>query len=144
MVVRRKAPPPVAMDGFIGPDMEVEGTVRFKNLLRVDGRLKGRVESYERLVVGAGGRVEAEVIVGSLEVHGVVSGRISVDDRVEILPGARVEGEMYASAPAVHISEGGVFDGELFMSPEKDDEESGADGRAAAPGEGTPTRRQDP
>ncbi|MFQ5767811.1 MAG: polymer-forming cytoskeletal protein [Acidobacteriota bacterium] len=60
-----------ALDGFIGEEMEVEGTVRFAHLLRVDGRLKGRVESYETLVVGETGRVEAEVIVGSLKVHGV-------------------------------------------------------------------------
>ncbi len=149
MEVRKKkrAPAPVEMNGFIGPGMEVHGTVRFKHLLRVDGLLEGRVESYEHLVVGETGRVEAEVIVGSLEVHGTVSGKISVDHRVEILPGARVEGELYASAPAVHISEGGVFDGEMFMipAPEKP-EESPAPGQPAAPAarDRTAAGRQDP
>lgn len=134
MTTKKKTPAPVEMNGFIGPGMEVHGTVRFKNLLRVDGLLEGRVESYERLVVGETGRVKAEVIVGSLEVHGTVSGKISVDDQVEILPGARVEGELYASAPAVHISKGGVFDGELFMIQPADAEPgSGPSGQTASP-----------
>lgn len=152
----KKTPPAQEMSGFIGPGMEVHGTIRFKNLLRVDGVITGRVESYEHLVVGEAGHVEAEVIVGSLTVHGTVSGKISVDHRVEILPGARVEGELYASAPAVHISEGGVFDGELFMVPapegtaEAPPERStgsmpAGDGTSAeAPRKRTEQRRQDP
>ncbi len=103
------------MNGFIGQGREVEGTVRFNRLLRVDGVLRGRVESYDTLGVGQGGRVDAEIIVGSLQVHGTVTGRIAVDKTVEILPGGRVEGELYAAAPAVQIAEGGVFEGELHM-----------------------------
>ncbi|MFQ5718133.1 MAG: polymer-forming cytoskeletal protein [Acidobacteriota bacterium] len=147
MAVKKRAPAPIEMNGFIGPGMEVHGTVRFKDLLRVDGYLEGRVESYEHLVVGETGRVEAEVIVGSLEVHGKVSGKISVDHRVEILPGARVEGELYASAPAVQISKGGVFDGELFMIPAPGDDDgpaTRADGDPSGRAPGLETGRQDP
>ena len=69
-----------------------------------------------------------------MQVYGTVSGKISVDGSVEIFPGARVEGELYATEPAVKISEGGVFDGELIMVKP----ESGArpDERAAPPADG--------
>ena len=105
------------LNGFIGEGMEVQGTIRFRRLLRVDGRVQGRVESFDKLVVGATGRLEAEVIVGSLEVHGILSGKVAVDDKVEIFPGGRIQGELYAAAPAVRISEGGVFEGQLHMKP---------------------------
>ena len=72
------------MSGLIGTGMEVEGTVRFNRLLRVDGVVRGRIESYDTLVVGRSGRVDAEVIVGALQVYGTVSGRIAVDRLVEI------------------------------------------------------------
>jgi cytoskeletal protein CcmA (bactofilin family) len=104
------------MSGLIGTGMEVEGTVRFNRLLRVDGVVRGRIESYDTLVVGRSGRVDAEVIVGAMKVYGTVSGRIAVDRLVEIFPGGRVEGELHASAPAVQISEGGVFEGQLHMT----------------------------
>ncbi|MFQ5767812.1 MAG: hypothetical protein ACE5ID_07500 [Acidobacteriota bacterium] len=45
-----------------------------------------------------------------------MTGRVSVDRKVEIFSGGRVEGELYAAAPAVHISEGGVLEGELHMT----------------------------
>ncbi|MCZ6601003.1 MAG: polymer-forming cytoskeletal protein [Acidobacteria bacterium] len=106
------------LSGYIGQGTEIHGTVRFRRLLRVDGILTGRVESYDSLVVGKTGRVDAEVIVGSLQVYGLVKGRIAVDKTIEILPGGRVEGDVYAAAPGVKISEGGVFDGQLHMNPE--------------------------
>jgi cytoskeletal protein CcmA (bactofilin family) len=115
------------MSGLIGTGMEVEGTVRFNRLLRVDGLVRGRIESYDTLVVGRSGRVDAEVIVGAMKVYGTVSGRIAVDRLVEIFPGGRVEGELHASAPAVQISEGGVFEGQLHMTST----EGEADGREA-------------
>jgi cytoskeletal protein CcmA (bactofilin family) len=104
------------ISGLIGTGMEVEGTVRFNRVLRVDGVVRGRIESYDTLVVGRSGRVDAEVIVGAMKVYGTVSGRIAVDRLVEIFPGGRVEGELHASAPAVQISEGGVFEGQLHMT----------------------------
>ena len=74
-----------------------------RRLLRVDGILTGRVESFDTLVVGKDGRVDAEVIVGALQVHGLVKGRIAVDKTIEIFPGGRVEGDVYASAPGVNF-----------------------------------------
>lgn len=106
------------LSGYLGEGTEIHGTVRFRRLLRVDGILTGRVESYDTLVVGKSGQVDAEIIVGSLQVHGLVKGRIAVDKTIEILPGGRVEGDVYASAPGVKISEGGVFDGQLHMNPD--------------------------
>ena len=105
------------LSGYLGEGTEIHGTVRFRRLLRVDGILTGRVESYDTLVVGKTGQVDAEVIVGSLKVHGLVKGRIAVDRTIEILPGGRVEGDVYAAAPGVKISEGGIFDGQLHMNP---------------------------
>jgi len=116
------------LSGYLGEGTEIHGTVRFRRLLRVDGVLTGRIESYDALVVGKSGVVDAEVIVGTLRVHGLVKGRIAVDQTIEILPGGRVEGDVYASAPGVKISEGGVFDGQLHMNP--------------APGENDQLRRE--
>ena len=110
-----KLPQPEALDGFVGEGMDVEGTLRFKTLVRVDGRVKGRIESYATLVVGASGKVEADVIVGELQLFGTVRGKVAVDGKVEIHPGGRLEGELHAQAPQVHIAEGGILDGEMHM-----------------------------
>ncbi len=82
----------------------------------MDGLLTGRVESYDTLVVGEEGRIEAELIVGSLQVRGRVKGRVAVDKTIEIFPGGRVEGELFAPASGVKIAEGGVFEGQLHMN----------------------------
>ena len=123
------------LSGYIGAGTEIHGTVRFRRLLRVDGILTGRVESFDTLLVGKDGRVEAEVIVGCLQVHGLVKGRISVDKTIEIFPGGRVEGDVYASAPGVKISEGGVLEGQLHMTPEEGASPDPREGESRAPAE---------
>ncbi|MFQ5669282.1 MAG: polymer-forming cytoskeletal protein [Acidobacteriota bacterium] len=124
-----KAARPVTLTGFLGEGMEIQGTVRFHNLLRVDGLLRGRVESYDTLIVGRSGRVEAEVIVGTLQVYGSVKGKIAVDEKVEIFAGGRVEGELYAPAPAVEITPGGRFEGQLHEMPGREEkDETGENG----------------
>jgi cytoskeletal protein CcmA (bactofilin family) len=123
------------LSGYIGAGTEIHGTVRFRRLLRVDGVLTGRVESFDTLVVGKDGQVDAEVIVGALQVHGLVKGRIAVDKTIEIFSGGRVEGDVYASAPGVKISEGGVLEGQLHMTPEEGAAEDPREGGPPAPAE---------
>ena len=49
------------LDGYLGRAAEVEGTLRFPDLLRVDGTVRGKVLSSKELVVGEHGLVDAEV-----------------------------------------------------------------------------------
>jgi len=103
------------LDGYLGRAAEVEGTLRFPDLLRVDGTVRGKVLSSKELVVGEHGLVEAEVDVGILSVAGRVCGKITVRERLEIHAGGRVEGELHMKTLALIIEEGGVLEGTVKM-----------------------------
>ena len=103
------------LDGYLGRAAEVEGTLRFPDLLRVDGTVRGKVLSSKELVVGEHGLVEAEVDVGILSVAGRVCGKIIVRERLEIHAGGRVEGELHMKTLALIIEEGGVLEGTVKM-----------------------------
>jgi len=107
------------LDGYLGRAAEVEGTLRFPDLLRVDGTVRGKVITSKELVVGEHGLVDAELDVGFLSVAGRVTGKITVRERLEIHAGGRVEGELHMKTPALLIEEGGILEGTVKMSADE-------------------------
>ena len=104
------------ISGFLAEGTEISGEIRFKEVLRVDGRVTGKVISEKELVVGESGDVEAEVSVGTLSVSGKVTGSIHVKDKLEIHPKGRVVGDITLEKPNLVIHEGGIFEGNIDMN----------------------------
>ena len=110
---------PDDISGFLGEGTEIHGEVRFRDVLRVDGKIGGKVISEKELVVGESGEVEAEVEVGILSVSGKVTGTIHIKEKLEIHPTGRVIGDLTLEKPNLVIHEGGVFEGNIDMNAGK-------------------------
>lgn len=107
---------PEDISGFLGEGTVISGEIRFPEILRVDGKVTGKLFSEKELVVGETGEVEAEIEVGTLSVSGRVSGTIRVKERITIHPRGRVQGELILEKPGLIIEEGGVFEGNIDMN----------------------------
>ena len=107
------------LSGFLGEGTVISGDIRFPDILRVDGKLTGKITSERELVVGETGEIEADIDVGFLSVSGRVSGTIRVRDRLTIHPRGQVRGEVIMDKPGLIIEEGGVFEGTIEMSSER-------------------------
>jgi len=110
-----KKPKDGDLNGYIGAGTEVEGTIRFTDLFRVDGKITGKVESKKDLIVGEQGEIDAEIEVGTLSVAGKVTGKITVTERLDIHTGGRVSGELRMKTPRLIIEDGAVFEGNIEM-----------------------------
>lgn len=132
--INRKAAGGGQFSGYIGPGTEIEGVVRFNDVLRVDGKITGRVVSEKELVVGETGHVEGEIEVGSLSVAGRVHGQVAIRSRMEIHPGGRVTGELFLETPHLVVEDGGAFEGNIRMTgaPAAGEGEPDASGRPSA------------
>ena len=107
------------ISGFLAEGTEIHGEVRFHDVLRVDGKITGKVISEKELVVGESGEVEADVEVGVLSVSGKVTGTIHVREKLEIHPTGRVLGDVTLEKPNLVIHEGGIFEGNIDMNAGK-------------------------
>ena len=107
------------ISGFLAEGTEIQGEIRFRDILRVDGKVKGKVISEKELVVGESGEVEADIEVGILSVSGKVTGNIHVKEKMEIHPKGRVVGDLTLEKPNLVIHEGGVFEGNIDMNAGK-------------------------
>ncbi len=105
---------PTDLRSFLGEGVEINGEVRFSEIMRVDSTITGTIVSDSGvLLIMEKGRVKATVQVGIVEVSGVVEGTITAKNSVKIHSTGRVYGDIYT--PALIIEHGAVFDGKCHM-----------------------------
>jgi cytoskeletal protein CcmA (bactofilin family) len=109
------------ISGFLAEGTEIKGEIRFRDVLRVDGKISGKIESEGELVVGENGEIDAEVQVGTLSVSGKVAGTMKVRDKVEIHAKGRISGDLTVEKPNLVIHEGAVFEGDVNMNAARKD-----------------------
>jgi len=102
------------LSGFVGSGTLVTGEASFKSLMRVDGHLSGRVTSSGgTLIVGANGKVDANIEVAIAMIHGTVNGDIIASQRLEIGRAGKVSGNI--QTPSLVIEQGALFEGTSKM-----------------------------
>jgi len=102
------------LSGFVGSGTVLTGETTFDSMLRVDGHLKGQVKSEEgTLIVGATGRVDANIIVGEATVNGAVNGDIHASNKLTLGRSARVVGNI--QTPRLIIEDGAILEGSCNM-----------------------------
>jgi cytoskeletal protein CcmA (bactofilin family) len=101
------------LNGFMDEGTEFLGELRFKDTLRIDGRLKGKIVSDNTLIVGESGHVEAEIDCGVVSIRGTVTGRVHGRQRIELLAGSKVLATLVS--PKLVIEDGAFFQGDCEM-----------------------------
>ena len=102
------------LSGFVGGGTVVTGEANFKAMMRVDGHLSGRVSSSSgTLIVGAHGKVDANIEVAVAVIHGTINGDIIATQRLELGRAAKVNGNI--QTPSLIIEQGAVFEGSCKM-----------------------------
>ena len=107
--------PPTEIRTRLCEGIELNGEVKFTEVMRVETKIQGRVVSDSgSLVVSEKGYVQATVEAGFVEVFGTVEGNITAKYKVEIRSGGRVTGDI--NTPNLNIEHGAFFDGKCVMS----------------------------
>jgi cytoskeletal protein CcmA (bactofilin family) len=102
------------LSGFVGGGTIVTGEANFKAMMRVDGHLSGRVSSTSgTLIVGANGKVDANIEVAVAVIHGTINGDIIATQRLELGRAAKVHGNI--QTPSLIIEQGAIFEGTCKM-----------------------------
>jgi cytoskeletal protein CcmA (bactofilin family) len=102
------------LSGFVGSGTVVTGEADFKAMMRVDGHLSGRIKSTSgTLIVGANGKVDANIEVAIAIVHGTVNGDIVATTRLELGRAAKLNGNIQTAS--LMIEPGALFEGSCKM-----------------------------
>jgi cytoskeletal protein CcmA (bactofilin family) len=102
------------LSGFVGGGTDVTGEANFKAMMRVDGHFSGRITSSSgTLIVGANGKVDANIEVAVAVIHGYINGDIIATQRLELGRAAKVNGNI--QTPSLVIEQGAIFEGTCKM-----------------------------
>ena len=78
----------------LGGETKFVGTLRFKELLKINGRFEGSIDSSGFLIISSDAVVVADIRVGTLMVSGTVKGNVNAQERLEVLPGGKIIGNV--------------------------------------------------
>jgi cytoskeletal protein CcmA (bactofilin family) len=102
------------LSGFVGSGTVVTGEANFKAMMRVDGHLSGRINSSSgTLIVGANGKVDANIEVAIAIIHGTINGDIIATQRLELGRAAKLNGNIQTAS--LMIEPGALFEGTCKM-----------------------------
>jgi len=104
------------IENIIGPTASFNGDLKCDGGVRVDGVLRGNVETTGNVIIGEAAKVVADITGRNVSVAGAVRGNIKASGRLEILSTGQVWGDI--SVESFLIDEGGFFSGLSTMRGE--------------------------
>jgi cytoskeletal protein CcmA (bactofilin family) len=96
------------LSGFLDEGADFDGIMKFAGSFRIDGHVKGKIESDATLIIGNKGKVEGEVIVHHVVISGQFTGDIKAAERVEVNSEGRVVGTIVT--PKLIVEEGAFLE----------------------------------
>ena len=112
-----RTPRTVAPATSIDASTEVKGTLRCKETLRIDGRVKGEVVCDKTVLIGEGGKVNASISADTVQIAGEVKGDITAHSKITLERTARVTGNL--STPGIVIEEGAKLKGQILIGSDE-------------------------
>ena len=97
---------------LIGPGSQFEGKIDVEGAIRVDGEIKGEINSANSVVVGEIAAIEANIRAKSVIINGSVVGNV-VAEQVLLKSTGRLQGSV--ETPRLIIESGAIFNGSSRM-----------------------------
>lgn len=98
---------------FIVEGTHLQGTFTSESNIRVDGSIKGNVDTKGKLVIGPKGIIDGEITCQNAEVEGKITGKITVENLFSLKSSAVIDGEIFTSK--LSIDPGAMFTGSCHM-----------------------------
>jgi cytoskeletal protein CcmA (bactofilin family) len=98
---------------------DITGDIKSNGDIRIDGTLKGNLNTKGKVVIGPTGKVCGEVICKNSEVSGIVEGKITVGQLLNLKASSKILGDIVTVK--LSIEPGAIFSGYCKMSESDND-----------------------
>ena len=89
------------------------GEVKSSGDMRIDGTLKGKIQTQGKLVIGPTGKIDGDISCQNAEIHGVINGKITVTELLSLKSSSKLLGDIVVGKLA--IEPGAQFSGSCVM-----------------------------
>jgi len=91
----------------------IEGIIKASGDIRIDGTLKGTLQTEGKLVIGASGQIDGDIACQSAEIHGAVNGKVTVNEMLSLKASCKLLGDIVVGR--LSIEPGAQFSGSCVM-----------------------------
>jgi cytoskeletal protein CcmA (bactofilin family) len=91
----------------------VKGDIKSNGDIRIDGTLIGSVNSKGKVVIGATGNIEGEIICQNADFSGVIKAKVVVTELLQLKSSAKISGDIITNK--LSIEPGAKFSGTCNM-----------------------------
>jgi cytoskeletal protein CcmA (bactofilin family) len=105
--------PTSADESVIGSDDFFDGIYRSTRSIRIEGVVRGTIESRHAIIIAPGAQVEADLLAEDIVIAGAFHGKIECHHRLEVASTGKIYGEITTFLLVVH--EGGFLNSTIHM-----------------------------
>ena len=102
-----------AVVNMIGVGTIITGDISSKGDIRIDGTLKGSVNTEGRVVLGREGMIDGDVICKDADISGTIKAKITVSQLLSLKATAKLNGDIITNK--LSIEPGAAFSGSCSM-----------------------------
>ncbi len=106
---------------FLGNGTIIKGDIKSNGDYRIDGHLMGSINSKGKVVIGASGKVEGEIICQNADFSGIIKAKVVVHELLTLKAAAKLTGDIFVTKLA--IEPGARFTGSCNMNDIPEDED---------------------
>ena len=117
---------------LISTGTDITGDIKSSGDVRIDGTLKGNLNTKGKVVIGPTGKVSGEVICKNSEVSGIVEGKIIVGQLLNLKASSKIVGDI--ATAKLSIEPGAIFSGYCKMSDVENDGAANKEKESEKPG----------
>lgn len=107
---------------IISNTTNIVGDIKSESDIRIDGNVKGNIQTKGRVVIGQSGIVIGTINCQNAEISGNVEGKIKVVDLLSLKSTSNIQGEIYSGK--LSIEPGAIFTGTCSMGGDFKDKEN--------------------
>lgn len=102
---------------LVGKETVIEGEIKTKGDLRIDGKIIGEINSNGKVIVGVSGSVKGALNCRNAEILGTIEGNVSIEELINLRSTSVIEGDIFTNKLA--IENGAIFNGRCSMGNSK-------------------------
>ena len=104
------------VNGYLGQDLQLEGSISSKDSIRIDGSYVGSIISKHMVIVGASGKVKGQINAPVIRVDGWVEGNLKATNLVAVMDKAKIKGNIITPVGGLEMKIGSEFVGKFITN----------------------------
>ncbi len=101
------------LNTIVGKGSVIDGKIKIKNSIRIDGKVKGEISSTGTVTIGSEGEVEGTINAANAIIGGRVRGKMIIQSKIILEKKSVLIGDL--KTQKLNIAEGAIFDGNCIM-----------------------------